>query len=355
MKKVEQSSNTFTRRNFNKALGSIALLGSLVAIPAYAVEKSDISIGIGPDWGTAGHAVIALKKGYFEEEGLNVELKKFSAGLVQVEALASRDLDFAVPAQAPVFSLRSAGVPILFLSNAAIWGEALSLVVRPESNIKKPSDLIGKKIGVFKGSGAELMYRKILELYDIDPKQVDAVGLKPPEQLSSMIAGLVDGIVVWEPWVQQAVDKANGIKVHTGGTSYFEGYEGKKAVVDWTRTVLVTLEPTVKKYPETVDAVLRAFSRSQDFLTDPANDEEAIALFSEFQGQEPELNRKLKPSFEFSMNLDEGFLDGMNQPLDFLEQIGRIKKRVDVLDYTYTDPLAKARPDAVSIKSNYKP
>lgn len=349
--------NTFARRTL---LGRISLALALAVlwvspVGAQRVEQSKISIGIGPDWGTAGHAVIALKKGFFAAEGLEVELKKFSAGLVQLEALAAGNLDFAVPAQAPIFSLRSAGIPILILANTAIYAEAMALVVRPEANIRKPSDLVGKKIGIFKGSGAELMYRAILAKYGIDPKSVDAVGLQPPEQLSSMISGSIDGIIVWEPWVMQAMDKARGVVVHSGGISHFEGSKGTRAVVDWTRGVLTTTEPAVRRNPRTVDAVVRAFAKAQQFLTDPSNKDEAIKIYSEFQGQDVAFNVRQFPGFEFSLALDEGFLDGMNKPLDFLESIGRVKKRIDPLDYTYAEPLRKVSPQLVTIKARYKP
>ncbi len=353
MSKIQGKSPLLSRRQFHLTAGAIAVAGLLGFSSAQAVEKSDVVIGIGQDWGGGAHAIMALEKGYFAEEGLEVELKSFSAGLVQVEALASRDLDFAIPTQAPVFSLRSAGVPILFLGSTAVWGEALSLAVRKDANIKEASDLVGKKFGVLKGSGSELMFGKILEHYGIDSKQVETVSLKPPEQLSSIISGLIDGVVVWEPWVQQAVDKADAVRIHTGATSHFAGNQGENVVVDWTRSVLTALEPTVQRYPETVDAVLRAMSRAQDFLVDPANADEAIALLSAFHGQDAEMNRKLMPTFEFTMALDERFLDGMNNTLDYLEQVGRIKRRVDVLDYTYVEPLKKVRPDAVTIQSNY--
>ena len=348
--------NTARRMILGRIVTALALTALWVA-PAGAqrVEQSKIAMGIGPDWGTAGHAVIALKKGFFAAEGLEVELKKFSAGLVQLEALAAGNLHFAVPAQAPVFSLRSAGIPILLLANTAIYAEAMALVVRPEANIHKPSDLVGKKIGIFKGSGAELMYRAILAKYGIDPKSVDAVGLQPPEQLSSMISGAVDGIIVWEPWVMQTMDKARGVVVHSGGISQFEGSKGTRAVVDWTRGVLTTTETMVRRNPRTTDAVMRAFLKAQQFLTDPSKKDEAIRIFSAYQEQDVAFNQRQFPAFEFSLALDQGFLDGMNKPLDFLESIGRVKKRVDPLDYTYAEPLRKLSPESVTIPARYKP
>jgi len=323
-----------------------------LALPAHA-DKSDIAIGIGPDWGTSGHAIVASKKGFFEEEGLNVELKKFPAGLVQVEALAAGSLDFAVPAQAPVFSLRSAGIPILILANTAVWGEAMGLVGGKDAGILNPGDLAGKKIGLLKGSTAELMFNSILDAYGVDPSSVETVSLRPPAQMSSLSTGTIDGVVVWEPWVSNLMAETGGVKLHTGGTSYFEGNNGEAKVVDWTRTVLTTLEGTAKDHPGTVDAVLRAYVKAQAFITDPANKDEVVAIFSEFQEQEAGFNSKLFDSFEFSLALDDRFLDGMNIPLGYLEDIGRIKEKINVLDYVHTAPLAAADASSVSLTGGY--
>jgi ABC-type nitrate/sulfonate/bicarbonate transport system substrate-binding protein len=153
----------------------------------------------------------------------------------------------------------------------------------------------------------------------------------------------------------QAMDKARGVVVHSGSISHFEGSKGTRAVVDWTRGVLTTTEPAVRRNPRTVDAVVRAFAKAQQFLTDSSNKDEAIKIYSEFQGQDVAFNVRQFPGFEFSLALDEGFLDGMNKPLDFLESIGRVKKRIDPLDYTYAEPLRKVSPQLVTIKARYKP
>ena len=334
---------------------AITLASAIVPVGTASAEmKTDIAIGHGPDAPTSIHAIVGLHKGYFEEEGLNVEMKKFAAGLVQLEALAAGNLDFAVPAQAPVFSLRSAGIPVVVVSNVATLKEALSLVMRTDLEVKMPSDLEGKKIAMFKGSTAELMYRAILKEHGVDPTKVQSVNMKPPEQLAGLASKSIDGAVVWEPFVSRAVKEAGAEKIHTGGTSLFADTHGKKILVDWTRTILTTLEPLVEKHPETVDAVVRVFVKAQDYISDPANLDEVVRVFSEFQGQNESDNLALMPQFDFNLRLDDGYLAGMNEPLDFLVTIGRIKKRIDVLEYTYTKPLMNARPEWVTVQSKSK-
>lgn len=330
------------------AVASALVLSICAASPAWANNKN-VSAGIGPDIGTAIHAVIALKKNFFVEEGLNVELKKFAAGLVQVEALAAGNLDFAVPAQSPVISLRSAGIPIVILANTATWSGAFGLVVRADSKIANAKDLAGKKIAMLKGSTGELMFRAILDTYGIKQSEVESLTMQPPTMVSALLSKSIDGIVTWEPWIQQAVN-AGGILRHTGNTSLFEDSKGKKVKVDWTRTVLVTQEQTIKSNPQTVDAFVRAFVKAQNFVSDPKNRDEVIKIFAEYQNQDPNEVALQFQKFDVNMRLDSDFVDGMQKPLDFLNSLGRIKKKVTVREFVHPMSLQKVRPDWVSIK-----
>ena len=99
---------------------------------------------------------------------------------------------------------------------------------------------------------------------------------------------------------------------------------------------------------------MRVFVKAQDYIADPANLDEVVKVFSEFQGQNASDNLELMPQFDFNLRLDDGYLAGMNEPLDFLVTIGRIKKRIDVLEYTYTKPLMNVRPEWVTVQSKSK-
>ena len=85
------------RRTFLRSAAAL-LVAPIAAYADAKPEKLSVTIGIGPDFGTSGSAVIALQKGYFKAQGFdNVELKSFPAGLVQVEALTAGGLDMAMP------------------------------------------------------------------------------------------------------------------------------------------------------------------------------------------------------------------------------------------------------------------
>lgn len=347
------------RRRLLLGVGGVAaaaVFGAGVAgAQGKAIESRNIRVGIGPDFGTSGHAVIALEKGFFKEAGFEkVEMKIFAAGLVQLEALAAGGIDIALPTQTPVFSLRSAGVPVVVFSSLTAYNESLALVARKEANIRKPVDFYGKKIGVLKGSGAEMMVNAFIKHYKLDGTKIPTVTLAPPEQMSAIATGAVDAICVWQPWVYQASQKIPVDIVSTGATSHFSENRGERVTLDWTRGLSATLGPFIKKNPGTIEAFVRALAMAQSYITNPKNFDDVNVTFSRFHNQSTDANAVIIKGYGPSLAFDKRFLEDLVEVQDFLIQSGRVKKKTEPADILYADALRKIDPQLVSIDARWK-
>ena len=319
------------------------------------LEKTEVKLGIGADWGTSAHAIIASSKGYFKDEGFKeVQLKPFPAGLVQLEALAAGGIDIANPAQSPVMTLRGAGVPVVVLSSLCEYFDATALVVKKTAAVKEPADLYKLKIGLLKGSAAELMMLALARHYRLDPSKLQFVNLAPPEQLSSLAAGAIDGVCVWQPWVYQISQKVEVDVVHTGARSAFHANRGERVRIDFTRSLLVTSERFLKSNVRTVDALVRAYAKAQQFMVEPKNFDEAVGIFSSFHKQDVAMNRTLLKEYRNAMALDEDYLRDMEAFQDYLMQSGRMKKKVEVPQITYGGALAKVDSKLVTKVAQWK-
>jgi len=348
------------RRSILTAGGSVAV-GALIGMPRAAsaqpsVERVQLTIAVGPEWGTGGHAVVALNKGFFREEGLTqITLKSFPAGLMQVEALAAGGVDLANPAQGPVISLRSNGVPVVVLSSLAAYQDSLAIAIRRTANMKDALQLEGLKIGVLKGTSAEQMLQTFAARYKVDLSKVQLVNLAPPEQLASLATGAIDGVCVWQPWVHQAGQKLAVDVVHTGARSGLESNRGERVRIDNTRSVLTATERFVRSNPRTTDAVLRAYAKAQAWATDARNYDELVELFSKHHNQDAALNRVLLKEYGSSLALDQAYDADMTAVQEFLTASGRLKNKVQVSSYTYGAPLRKVSESLVSVEAAWKP
>lgn len=337
-----------------KVLSTLLLAVATLATAQGAPEKSAVTIAVGPDWGTGGHAVIALEKGFFAQEGLtNVQLKTFPAGLMQVEAMVGGAVDFANPAQGPVIAMRSNGVPVVVLSSLSTYDDAIALLVKKSVGVKEPKQLEGLKIGLLKGTSSEQMLIAFAKRYNVDLAKVQMVNLAPPEQLSSLATGAIDGICVWQPWVFQASQKVPVDILHTGSRSRLAANHGAQAKIDQTRGVLVTTERFAKANPKTVEALLRAYAKAQAFMTDPKSFADAVAVFSKFHNQDPQNNLAILKTYTLTMALDDAYLEDMTGVQNFLFDTGRVKAKPVVASFTDATALNKVAPAAVS--SAFKP
>ena len=339
-----------------RGLAAVALALAASLAFAQAPEKKELNVGVGADWGTGGHAVIAQHKGYFKEQGFTqVNLKFFAAGVMQVEAMASGALDVSNPAQAPVIAMRANGMPVVVLASLSAYHDSMALAVRKTAKIKDAKQLEGLKIGLLKGTTSEQMMLDLARQYGLDAAKIQIVNLAPPEQLASLATGAIDGICAWQPWIYQASKKAEVDIVHTGATSRFEKNAGERRRVDYTRGILAAPERFVKSNPATVDALLRAYAQAQAFIADPKNYDEMVQIFSKHHNQDVEVNKVILREYTSSVSLDRDYLGDMNAVQDFLASSGRLKSKVSVASFTYGGALSRLDPKLVSIDAQWKP
>jgi ABC-type nitrate/sulfonate/bicarbonate transport system substrate-binding protein len=334
-----------------------ALAGGLLASAAKAQEPEikELALGFGLDLPFAVH-IVAMEKGWFEEEGFEeVTTKTFTAGALAGEALVAGEIHLWTPGNLPPISMVHNAIPVVVLGVDSINLGLDKLVVRTDANVSAPEDLYDLKIGLLEGSTASLDLANLIDHYGLDASRIQTVNLAPPEQLASLISGDVQAILAWEPWPYRALQETDAEVVHTGLVSHFAANDGEPVQISHNRSIFVASQDFVRDNPNTVDALMRVLMRASRYVADPANKEEVLKLFSEFQDQDIELNRAIWDNYVFDPTFDDDYVADMEATADFLEATGRIRDRMDVLEYTYTEPVAKVDPALVEVEGRWQP
>lgn len=118
----------------NKLIAKLAVVLIVILFSSgVAAEKEKIRIG----WVYAmanAPVIIAKEKGYFEEMGLDAEIRSFASGPIVHQALAAGELDMAYIGSPPVYHWFSRGLESRILAKVN-YGQA-AVVVRKDSGIK---------------------------------------------------------------------------------------------------------------------------------------------------------------------------------------------------------------------------
>lgn len=185
----------FTRRTLLGAIAGIAAFGA-AATPTFAADK--ITVGA-LRFTSHSPTFIAFEKGYFKDEGLDVELKFFQAAQPVAVAIASGDIDFGVTALSGGFySLADKGAlkvigGMMAEKKGAPGNVILASNAAYDTGLKTPADLKGKSWAMTQqGSSFHYMAGLIAENNGF---KVTDMKLKPLQKVGSMIGALKSGQV----------------------------------------------------------------------------------------------------------------------------------------------------------------
>jgi NitT/TauT family transport system substrate-binding protein len=172
------------------------LSATLLNWPALALEK----VVLGLDWQPLGrHAgfFTAKANGFYEREGLDLDIQRGYGAADSVKRLAAGDSAFAFGDYGSLILARGEGIKTKAIAMIYARGPYV-LWTRKDAHINSPMDLPGKSIGSPAGASVRLLFPAFASVAGIDPNSVkwvtvDAAGLYP-----LLFSGQVQTIVDYE-------------------------------------------------------------------------------------------------------------------------------------------------------------
>jgi NitT/TauT family transport system substrate-binding protein len=223
------------------------------------LEQTDITVGVLPVV-DVGPFYLALEKGYFEDEGLNVTPEVLASGPASIQGLVSGDLDIAFGSYPAPITAQSTGVGDFKIVAEALAAKPghMALVTVPGSPLQKPQDAPGKKIAITApNSFTDLAPMAVLESQNVDFSTVEWVPMKLPDMIPALQRGDVQGAVAVEPWVTVAEQQL-------GATIVLDGASGPTAEMPMAGyTALGGDDGFATKAPNSVMAFQRALAKAQ--------------------------------------------------------------------------------------------
>jgi NitT/TauT family transport system substrate-binding protein len=219
---------------------------------------------------------VGMARGYFAEEGLEIESVVLSASATQTQALIAGDLHLNTYSVDSLAKAVVAGAPLKLVGGAQEIPN-FQIIVSPE--ITSFADLRGKTIGAGSPGGFfDIVLTGTLKARGLEPGDVQIFSMSNPRSRAPAIkTGQLAGALIGGP--DDVLALADGLKslgyVHESLRDLqYSGY----AVADaWARAN----EPLVVGY-------LRGTLRALQWLREPANKEEAKRIYAEVTDLQPE-------------------------------------------------------------------
>jgi NitT/TauT family transport system substrate-binding protein len=200
--------------------------------------------------------------------------------------------------------------------------------------IRGPGDLKGKRIGVVQANPSQYFFSLFLRKHNIAASDITIIRLGPPEMLSALTGGSIDGFVWQEPFLSQAV-KADPNRFHRLPEPGLNAIYASVIVND---TALRQRRPTLVK-------ALRALDQACTFIK--ANPDEAVRIGSVYAQMDPTVTADAITRMKIGLSMDAPAMKAkMTDEANWALAEGVAKAGSAVPDYTdYLDPtvLADAR------------
>jgi len=257
---------------------------------------------------------IARAKGFFKDEGVEVETKIMSSGPAANEAILAGEVDMISTSESAI--IIATKIPSKVIVTLSIGKNRRRIMVPPDSDVRNISDLSGKRIGMKKtGSfyGNWLLFEKYYGIKAAEVVDIESNNL--PEALRTK---QVDAVFSREPISSLIEAKGYGRWVHVMQVPGME-----------ESTVFIAKESTLKQKPEAVKKFIHALKKAEIFMKENPN--ESVEIMARVVSLPYNITAR---SMEFSIyttNTTKEVIESYDMVADFFLNDSIITKKPDDL------------------------
>lgn len=207
--------------------------------PTPAPKPAAVKFGAASSASDAG-IYVAIEKGYFKEQGLDVQYVTFQSGAMTIAPLSSGEIDAAGGAiSTGLLNAIERGVALKIVAgkgSSTKGFEFSQVTVRKDlidsGQVKEVKDLKGKKIAVGSlQSGPEATVAYLLKQAGLSIKDVELLAMGYPDMVAAYANKAIDAAQQIEPNLNAAVERGLAARWPPGATSSIYGGEYQSAQV----------------------------------------------------------------------------------------------------------------------------
>lgn len=160
------------------------------------VERIKMRVAYMPNMGSASTMVTAMKMGYFDEQGIDVEAVKFAKGPEEIAAMGSGNIDVSQIGHGAHALCAKGKAQIFAFDGTSLADEVLG---NKDKGVNTIADLKGKTIATSLGTSSEIILNLALASVGMTQKDVKVVQMEPAAAVTAMVTGKIDACAIWSP------------------------------------------------------------------------------------------------------------------------------------------------------------
>jgi NitT/TauT family transport system substrate-binding protein len=271
------------------------------------------------------HLFTAKAKGYFGQEGLNVEIKPFVSANRMIEGMVAGELEGTGLTNLQVALTVEAKDPQqLRLVNMLVWEQQSYpdyVLVAVDTGIRTLKELEGRTMGLHPGSAVKAFSKVLLQQSGVDLGKVAFLELEPNIMQAAILAHRVDALYCMDPVATTLIQAGQARVLVPNPMRYiFE------PPVPISGTALSG--KFIRERPKDAQKVIRALDKAIMYIRDPKHAEEIAGYISQYAPISKEMALKTNPSeYWCSSEMDRKRTQAL---ADRFLELGIVDKAVDV-------------------------
>jgi len=260
----------------------VVTLMLFLLVPVTGCKKQEESVKIGHlQIVMSLPTYVAFEKGFFAQEGLNVELVPFNSGTAVIDALMAGRIDANCGSSSTGHWFAAQNAPdrfkmfVIYGTTSNEQDNTFVVVTRKDSPIKELKDLKGKTVATFPGATSVSLARLAIAT-QIDPQEVIFEQISPPNLVPALAAGRIDVFFSPEPFGMIAVSQGIGTYMMKSPLNLLNLDGGVPGGAFSFTTDLVNNRPHVAK------KIKKAIDKAIDYIEE--NDKEVRPFLAKYTG-----------------------------------------------------------------------
>lgn len=332
----------FASTAFAGCLSAALLIAATAASAQTAPLNSRVALKVGAIGAVSDAGIfIAQEKGYFRDEGLDVEIVGFKAAPQILPAIATGEVQVSGSAVTPaLFNAFARGITMKLVADKGQVAQGFgfaAIVIRSDlaDTVRDFKDLKGRKFAVMgKGVSSTTQLGKALERGGIEPNEVELIELGLPEMVAALGNKAIDGATLLEPFITFAT--ARNVGFRWKGMEDFLPFTGQNGVIIYSQQFTQEQPEAAKRW---MAAYLQGTRAYLDAVTKGADRDGINAILAKHTAvKDLALLAKIAPTgFDPNGRME---IKSLEADQDWFLKLGLQQSRADlgkVMDYQYVD------------------